>query len=69
MPRGRLKRELEHELVRILFDGRLRLLRLGFLPGSSDSNGRRGCVAAAPEEIAASPEEHKFKNWGKYINQ
>ncbi len=48
MPRGRLKREPEHELVRILFDGRLRLLRLGFLSGYTDSNGRRGCVAAAP---------------------
>ena len=57
MPRGRLKREPEHELVRIFFDGRLRLLRLGFLSGYADSNGRRGCVAAAPQEVTASPEE------------
>ncbi len=61
MPRGRLKQRgpqrgspvgvlesLEHELVRILFDGRLRLLRLGFLSGDADTNGQRGCDAAAP---------------------
>lgn len=65
MPRGRPKREPEDELVRIFFDGRLRLLRMGFLSGDADSNGRRGCVAAAPQEIIASAEEQWIKSRGR----
>ena len=53
MPRGRLKRELEHDLVRILFDGRLRLLRLGFLSGDADIDGWRARIPAAPQKIVA----------------
>jgi len=57
MPRGRLKRELEHVLVRILFDGRLRLLRLGLLPGDADIDGWRVGLPATPQESVAQKAE------------
>jgi hypothetical protein len=56
MPRGWPKRELENELVRILFDGRVCLVRVGILPGDANSDGRRGSVVVAPEEFVACPE-------------
>ncbi len=44
------------ELVRFLFDGRLRLLRLGLLLSDAVTNGRRGFVTVATGKIVALPE-------------
>jgi hypothetical protein len=48
---GWMKRGLAYELVRILFYGRLCLLRLGILSGCLDIDGRRGVASAKAPEI------------------
>ena len=57
-----LKQELErYELGRILLDGRLRLLRLGFLSDCLTSAGWRSCVSAEAQEVGTDTHASKIK--------